>query len=418
MRNSNAMNKHKSFGIGCFHFGVKKTPPFVFKGSDYIYELNKELSKIPSLTNLKIDTDEDFKKFSLNVTETTENIEIDEGYFPQTFILEIEFNLYVPYRIQAEITKIEEKYLSTFTESFKVKIIQSYYLPVVIVETINPTKKNDSSSAVQIVREFIRRELPEADSNYIRFECLGPSPFHCDFFIESKKPDESESWLFSSEEELKKGYDSLTIYYNSNLIKDSDEALEYLYGSIRDEFGFFYKCVQTRNAKMVDWQIIQEDLNSLLEIQNKKGLKGFFTRFIKRPKLIGKLFTDVATFEGSDIFKSGLQQNEYKSTFSVNDEIFFKNLIDKELEEKLDYPVKQTTELIQFFEGRRVQSLELVTALIAAVLGGVIGAMLTILFQSEPSHTSGSIDKKPEKIAHKNDFPQSGPDSIKKSDKH
>jgi hypothetical protein len=410
------MSKQKSFGIGCFHFGVKKTPPFDFKGSDYLTELNKELSKIASLTNLKIETDEDFKKIEFRKTEITENLENDEGYFPQYLILDFEFNLYIPFRIQAEIKNTEEKYLSTFTENFKVKIIQFYYLPVAIVETINPTEKNDPSSAVQIVREFIRRELTDTKSNYIRFECLGPSPFHCDFFIEPKKPDEDEDWLFSSEEELMKGYDNLIIYYNSNKIKDSNEALEYLYSSIQDEFGFFYKCIQTRNVKMHNWQTIQENLNSLLGIQNAKGLKGIFQRLFNRPKLIGKLFTDIATFEGSTIFKSGMQQNEYKATFSVKDEIFFKTLIDKELEEKLDYPIKQTTDLIHFFESRRVKSLELITALIAAILGGVIGALLTISLQDEQPNTSDFVVKPLEKTMHCSTLPKAGSDSLYKDD--
>lgn len=410
------MSKQKSFGIGCFHFGVKKNPPFDFKGSDYLLELNKALSKISSLTNLKIDTDEDFKKFELVITEETENLENDEGYFPYSLILDVEFNLYIPYRIQAEITDTEEKYLSTFTENFKVKVIQSYYLPVAIIETVNPTKKNEPSSAVQIVREFIRRELTDSKSDYIRYECLGPSPFHCDFFIEPKKPDEDENWLFSPEEDLKKGYDSLTIYYNSDEINDANEALEYLASSIRDEFGFFYKCIQTRNAKMDNWQTIQDNLNSLLEMQNAKGLKGISQRLFNRPRLIGKIFTDIATFEGSDIFKSGMQQNEYNGTFSVKDEIFFKTLIDKELEEKIDYPVKQTTDLIHFFESRRVKSLELITALIAAILGGAIGALLTISLQSGLPQTSSSVNKQIEKTTHNSTLPKAGADSIRKVD--
>lgn len=111
-------------------------------------------------------------------------------------------------------------------------------------------------------------------------------------------------------------------------------------------------------------------------------MNGIFQRFFKRPRLIGKLFTDIATFEGNIIFKDSLQQNEYKEIFSVKEEIFFKTLIDKKLEEKLDYPVKQTTDLINFFESRRVKSLELITALIAAILGGAIGALLTISLQN------------------------------------
>lgn len=233
------MSKEKSFGIGCFHFGVSKNPPFNFKGQDYLTELDRVLSKISSLTNLKIDTDQDFKSLELSITESTENLESDEGYFPYSMILDIQFDLYIPYRIQAEISQSEEKYLSTFTENFKITITQSYHLPVAIVETIDPIKKNDPSSSVQIVREFIRRELANDKSNYIRFECLGPSPFHCDYFVEPKKPSQDYDWLFSLEEELNKGYDMLVIYYNSNEIKDANEAFKYLFRSIQDEFGFF-----------------------------------------------------------------------------------------------------------------------------------------------------------------------------------
>jgi hypothetical protein len=32
-----------AFGVGCFHFGVKKLPPFKFKGSEYIKELKEVL---------------------------------------------------------------------------------------------------------------------------------------------------------------------------------------------------------------------------------------------------------------------------------------------------------------------------------------------------------------------------------------
>lgn len=205
------MNREKSLGIGCFHFGVKKLPPFTFTGSEYLTELGEVLSKITSLTNLKINADDDFKKYSTDITELTENLEDDDWYFPYPMILNIEFDLYIPFRIQAEITEVDEKRLSTFTENFNVKIIQSYYLPVAIIETKNPSKKNDPSNAVRIVREFIRGELSKIKSEYIRFECLGPSPFHFDCFLQPEKPDEVEDeWVFDLEEKAQKGYDSLT----------------------------------------------------------------------------------------------------------------------------------------------------------------------------------------------------------------
>jgi hypothetical protein len=37
---------------------------------------------------------------------------------------------------------------------------------------------------------------------------------------------------------------------------------------------------------------------------------------------------------------------------------------------------------VKFYEGRRVKSVELIIAIIAAILGGAIGAFLTIYFQT------------------------------------
>jgi|GEM_PF-1749750 len=400
------MSTQKSFGIGCFHFGVRKNPPFTFSGSEYLDELKKSLSKITSLTNLKIDTDEEFKEFETSITESLENLDYGNDFFPHTLILEIEFDIYIPYRIQAELSDTNEKYLSTFTENFKVKIFQSYYLPVAVVETVNPTEENDPSSAVQIVREFIKKELISSKSEYIKFECLGPSPFHCDFFISPQETDQTDDWLFNPVEEIKKGYDRLTIYYNPVSINNANEAFDYLYDSIQDEFGFFYKCIQRRSSKMHNWFLIQEDLTSLLDLQKAKGFKGAFRRIFNKPRLIEKLFTDIAIFEGDDIFQTSIQHNDYKSTFSIKDEIFFKTFIDKELEEITNYPVKQTTELIHFFESRRTKGLERSTALISAILGGVIGALLTISLQDGKSQISSSVNKSIEKTTQNSSLPQ------------
>lgn len=386
-------SKDKSFGIGCFHFGVKKKPPFQFSGSQYLQELEKALAKISNLTKLKIDSDEDFKNYTDNLTEITENLEDDEGYFPRPLILNIEFDLYIPFRIQSEITGTEEKRLSTFTENFNVKIVNSFYLPVAIIEPISPSKRNEPSTAVQIVREFIRRELTDSKSDYIRFECLGPSPFHFDCFLEPKKPSLGEDWFFTSEAELQKGYDNLRIFYNSDEIQDANEALEYLMTSILDEFGFFYKCIQMRNAKMHYWEIIQSNIDLLLAIQRERGVSGIWKRFFVRPKLIEMLYTDITTFEGKDIYLRGIQQNDYKEAFYVKEEIFFQDFIDKQLEEKLEYPVKQTTDLIVFFESRRVKSMDQITILTAAILGGVVGALLTISIKATQIPISNSTGK-------------------------
>ena len=162
------------------------------------------------------------------------------------------------------------------------------------------------------------------------------------------------------------------------------------------------------------WIRIQENLNTLLEIQNTKGITGFYKRFFIRPKLIGQLYIDLATFEVENIYQKYTQHNEYNHAFSVKDEIFFKSLIDRQLEEKLEYPVKQTVELLKFFESRRVKSLELITTLTAAILGGAIGALLTISLQKIQPNVPNPI----EKTTVNGKSPRIGVDSAKKVGDH
>lgn len=377
------MSLEKNFGIGSYHFGIRKQPPFEFKGSLYIGELKNVLSKIPNLDNLNIQFDKEFENEVEQITQALPNSEDEGGYFPYPSHLDIKFDLYIPFRIQAELGNTDEKFLQTFSEKFRIHIFQSYHFPVAIIETLNPSKDNDPSKAVQIVREFIRQEITPNSSPFIRFECIGPSPFHLDCYIKPKEPDEKNNyWLIEPEQSIERGYDKIVFYYNSQEIKDSDEALGYLMTSIEDEFGLCYKYIQIRQQRMYSWQTIQESLQELQTMQNQFGFKAYFNRLFKRPSLIGKLFTDLAIFEARDIFNGRIRQNEYNEVYKLKDEMFFKTFIDKEFDEKYEYPVKQITELVKFYEGRRVKSVELSIAIIAAILGGAIGALLTIYFQT------------------------------------
>lgn len=366
----------KSFGIGCFHFGVKENPPFDFDGLEYIAELQKSLSNITNISNIKIESDKEFKKTKVHIKKKPTNMEEDEGYFPDPAILNIEFELYIPFRIQSELAYIKEINVTCYTEKFKVKIIHNFYLPVAIIECINPSEESDPSLAVQIVREFIRKEL---NSDYIRFEVLGPSPFHFDCFLKPITPEESETFLFKDQIDALKAYDRLTMFYNSLEFNNAEEAMSHLENLISDEFGFFYDCVQNRYLKMHYWEQIHNNLELLVKIQNSKGLKGLFKKTYSRPKLIENLFSDISNFESKFIILDNIQHNNYNQIYSFQEEVYFKYFIDKQLEEKYDYPVKQTINLVEFFEGRRVKNVEISTALLTAILGGVIGSLLTYL---------------------------------------
>jgi hypothetical protein len=379
------MTKGKSFWIGCFHFGIKEEVPFVFKWNDYASKLEIALSKISNLSKLEITTSPDFKNETIEIDEALPELNNGEGFFPYDTELEITFNLYIPFRVQSELTGLLNT--NTFSENFKITIIQGYYFPVTIIETINPTEDNNPSTAVWIVREFLENKINNIETNYIKFESIWPSPFHCDFFIEWKI-NEDENWTLSSKEQFSKGYDSMTIYFNLNKFNNTNEVFDYIKDIIRDEFSFFYKYSQERSQGIHKWNEIEENLKELLWIEKQSYIRKILWN--KKNQLIEKLFTDITVFEGNIILQKWLQNKRYMETFSVKEEISFSWFIDKKINQEIDinYPVKQTIELIKFYENRRMKYLELIITIIAAIIGGAIGSLLTTINQTETTNSN------------------------------
>ena len=368
----------KNFGIGCFHFGISTKNSFKFNGNEFLENLKKSLSSLPNLTNLNIVIEDEFKKIEVLLESTTDISE--EGYFPYYNNCEISFNLYIPFRIQAELCVITEKQLRTFTENFRVIINYGYYMPVVIVETIDSTKKENSpSQSIQIVREFLEKQINVKNSE-IKFQSLGPSPFHCDFFLTEEKEEFFENELLKKNLIIQTGYDILEIFYNNEYFDDINDAFEYVQAILFNEFDFYYKFVQYRVEKIRNWSEIQDDLQKILDSQKTNGLKGLYEKNVKRQSLISDILTKTINFEGRQIFIEDLLHNQQKETFKDSDIHLAKDFIEIELKEKKQYPTKQVIDLVTFFENRRVKNMELTIVLVASILGGIIGSIITIFF--------------------------------------
>jgi hypothetical protein len=87
---------------------------------------------------------------------------------------------------------------------------------------------------------------------------------------------------------------------------------------------------------------------------------------------------DITTFESNGIMGKKISENDYRELYQSKEPSLFKEFIDKEIKEKYNYPTKQVADLISFIESRRVKSIELITILIASILGGIFGALITI----------------------------------------
>ena len=207
------------FGIGCFNFGINRLPPFKLTGKQYIADLKSSLELIPNISNIKIDVDESFKSIDTEITKPIKSIKEGFGFFPPGMsFFSLQFNIYIPFRFQEGVRG--EK-LHTNTENFKVYTNTAYHFIVTYIESLDSPDNCSPSDGVFVVREFLKKQFEKIKSN-IRFECLGPSPFHADFFIKPGRDKDSGKYrkgLYSEQIE-KLGYNLFNFYYDPSYFSD------------------------------------------------------------------------------------------------------------------------------------------------------------------------------------------------------
>lgn len=368
------------FGIGCYHFGIGKSLPYDFSVSDYLEKLEETLRSISNIDNISINADDIFSQPSCRIEDEPLTIDDGPGYFPHLNDLRIEFDIYIPFRVQNELVPWEHYLPSTYAEKFHITLLDSYHFPVTFVECLDAPEDCSPSEAVIIVRKFLEREIEKNNSDFIRFESLGPSPFHVDCYVEPA----STSDIKSRQEEISSkrvpmlGYDKLTFYYNVENITSPKQILDKVYREILDELGLYYWIVQIRSVRMGAWDEVEGMLNELLALKKKGGMNGWWQRLINSGAKIDNGIVNLIEFESQGIINENLVSLACRDIYSDAKQKHFDTFIDHERTDRIEYPIEQSNRLMALFERRRIKGLEMGALLLASVLGGVVGALLTI----------------------------------------
>lgn len=359
------------FGVGCFHFGVHAGTKNGFSWSDYIEELQQALGSISSVSNIDImeDVIDDDTEFTMEEPPQL-LISGEGGLFPRPDFLEISFEVYIPFRVQAEILKLPVTAVETFTERFRVHIRYTYHMPVAFVQLVNPSQPCQSSEAVKIVREFLDAEMK---SDFIRFEFLGPSPFHCEFSLTPKS--DPGSHRFGCEIVARRGYDHVRFCYNVTSFTTTEEAFLELIDELEGELGLYYDLVHGELVRRREWQSVSSKVNHLLRIRSDKSVSTLLWRPLRYSRLLNDAFVAVANFESTTLFNTQIEDRDHRDVYQSGG--YLRRYVDKEKEERTSYPSGPTRELLLFLEERFSKTAEIAVVLVAAVIGGAVGSLLT-----------------------------------------
>ena len=303
-----------------------------------------------------------------------------QAIFPNTLIRVIKFELYIPFRIQEDLVDLHAIKSRTKTENFRIYINYAYEGPVTyVIPKIDDDWEYDNppspSTAIQIIREYMKYKLKDT---CIVFRYIGPSPFHADFYIDGCViPNETDS-LFECEKKTELGYDKIVFKYNILDFEWPQDAYEMLFDELDDELDIFYRIERSNIEQYQHWEKIEELMFQIIEQQETSWCRYPWKSYM-RGRDLSSLYISLTKFESDLISNRHYIDQGYRFLYGKNSRCFLRYFVESAIKDRPIFPTKQVTDLMMFIENRRSKSIEFLIILIAAVVGGAAGSLITLL---------------------------------------
>jgi hypothetical protein len=375
-----------AIGVGCFHFAFRSRTSDTIVYKAYLEQIKALLESLPAVGEVTIDNGRSVHDGELSVPETLSDIGDAVGCFPPLlYDTRIKFSLFIPRRVQQEVFSAHDRHPHTLTEQFRVQLIGSFHgLPVAFVEPQTPTGVPDPSNAVVLVREFLQKQMNQANTGNLTLQTLGPSPFHADIYLfdTSAEGRQSTAGRFNVTFVPQVGYDQILIGINLKEFDDLEDGIDTFIRESIDELGFFYSISQDQQARLTDWHLISTAVQELTQLLRSRGLSSSITRLYRSSNSINEVTMSLCEFQAACIERDQFTRQHYNDIYGPERPCpFFKQFIDKELELHQAYPVQELTELVRFAETRRTVTLQVLVNILVGILGGITGAVATLLLQ-------------------------------------
>ena len=95
-------------------------------------------------------------------------------------------------------------------------------------------------------------------------------------------------------------------------------------------------------------------------------------------KELNDAITGLANFKSRQIGEESYLQKYHRSIYSHGLQTVFRSFVDEEMKDQFPYPTDEYARITEFLEARRVKSVESFFVIVAAIIGGVVGSLVTI----------------------------------------
>ena len=285
----------RAVGFGCFWFGIKGGRPADsdenFDPKDHLEKTKQALSRIPNITKISVEGDDDIGFGSGNPIDLP-NIPEDLSFFPAYALLSINIEIYIPQRLQNQLKYLPED-APVETENFSVLINYDYEIPFTIVSYETDEVMPDSSDAVVVIRKYLEREFKD---DLVTFCSLGPSPFHADLLLKPSASVGDPTFSVHDLSDPGRGYERFEVRYSSK-IKNEGVIMASFTNYIGPFLSSYYALERDRVNLMFLSENADEHLEKLLEIERARGIRRIRKHLFSASNVISEILAAILQIE-------------------------------------------------------------------------------------------------------------------------
>jgi hypothetical protein len=364
--------KQLHFGLGCMQFIPKQQRIEGLTIRQYCGLIDQSLRCIPSISDIEIDGPiDDEMEFSGKVGTLREG-----GYLWPGSGLEVRLSVHIPFRVQDELLQGRVS-AATKTEDFGLLLKFEYYSPIAIV-SIGSTQGARGSQGVYVLREFLEKSLHDTHACNLLLDIEGPSPFHADFsVVEVDHSSASNDHPITVEIKKQLGYDYVTWRVDTNTCS-LERGIDDVLSALVQEADLYYHVKQSRSMLINGWLDAEASAARLMEDSEISSWKERMKSYVMRPGHLKEAVVNLRRFQMQDMTtRADLRRafNEHKPSDIGGVGIYTAEAI----EAVEPFPVRELESLLTFLENRRRHLDNVLIALLAAVVGGLIGGAVALM---------------------------------------
>ena len=359
-----------SMAFGCYYFTVAPaTADKLATGEQYVAAVLDALRGIPSVESVSGDWTGHAKPLTWHEPKVAYP---DQTLYPQRASYKLDATITIPQRLQTDLTDRDPG-----AERFILTLRDRSLFPIVRIVPVAPKRAGDASSAVVVVREFLRTYLARSDHE-VRLNTLGPTPMHAAFVIEPTEDLDEPSGL-RVVDRTRVGYEHITVGYSAAVF-DSDKAAAAAFTSgLAQEIEIIYTIAAVNSRRVHNIRGLAIQVESLIALHRAKGIKARLAQLRRASRTLSETTISLAEYEAEQISDEYRLRDRIRAYYDGRSGYVLKDYVERDVAGLLSFPTQPYSALLEQLDARRLVNRAGFIGLLAAVIGAVVGAIVGAL---------------------------------------